>query len=166
MTDLVLPQQLLEHSLISAHSLLLSRLAAEQAAATATGAVATLVDPSRWESVDPSHGNRHLLLLDAVKHAAELEGVKAHWNDTQGRGTIVSVHRVQNPSLHQRYAEVKQNLIKDGVQHQSEVIAYHGTRSNDPALIYDSKTGFDVSRGMARPGSVLDYSHCEQQSLS
>ncbi len=108
--------------------------------------------PLHWESIDPSHGNRHLLLLDPVKHAEELAHIKSHWQTTSGVGSILSVHRIQNPALHRRYAEAKQQMQQSGEEHQAEVIAYHGTSQNSPSLIYDSPTGFDISKGQSRPG--------------
>ncbi len=110
--------------------------------------------PQHWSLVDPAHGNRHLMLLDHVKHSRELAEIKAHWQSTGGYGVILSVHRIQNPALHQRYEEAKQRLQQSGEQHQADATAYHGTRLNDPALIYDSPTGFDVSKGTALAGSV------------
>jgi hypothetical protein len=59
------------------------------------------------------------------------------------------VHRIQSNALHHRFEGMRRNT--PGL---SEQVAYHGTRTNVPALIYDSPTGFDMSRGTARPGSV------------
>ena len=82
--------------------------------------------------------------------------MEKHWQQTKGQGTIVSVHRIQNPALHRRFvAEAKRHgggwFSSSGLK---EMVAYHGTRANAPALIYDSPTGFDMSCGVARYGSV------------
>ncbi len=122
----------------------LHRLVSEAADAAAA--------PAHWESINPAHGNRHLLMLNPVKHANELAEVKRHWKKTQGVGSILSVHRIQNAALHRRYEEAKQQLQQSGKKHQADIIAYHGTSQKRPALIYDSPTGFDISKGMARPG--------------
>jgi hypothetical protein len=105
--------------------------------------------PSHWEPIDPAHGDKHLLQLTKEKHSAELAEVEQHWQQTDGDGTIVRVHRIQNPALHRRF---------EGTRRQTpglvDTIAYHGTRLNAPALIYDSPTGFSVPRGSYAPGSV------------
>ncbi len=108
--------------------------------------------PAEWSLVNAAHGNRHLLLLDRVNHAQELAEIQAHWQSTGGYGVILSVHRIQNPSLHRRYDETKQRLQQSGKKHQSDVVAYHGTLANNPALIYDSPTGFDISKGYCAEG--------------
>ncbi len=108
--------------------------------------------PQHWSLVDPAHGNRHLMLLDSVKHSQELAEIKAHWQSTGGHGIILSVHRIQNPALHRRYEEAKQRLQQSGKKHQTDVVAYHGTLVNNPALIYDSPTGFDISKGHCAEG--------------
>jgi hypothetical protein len=108
--------------------------------------------PAEWSLVNQSHGNRHLMLLDPVKHAEELAHLKSHWQATSGVGSILSVHRIQNPALHRRYEEAKQRLQQSGEQHETEVIAYHGTYANNPALIYDSPTGFAISKGHCAEG--------------
>ncbi len=113
--------------------------------------------PAHWQPVDRTHGNRHLLLLDSVKHAKELQEIESHWQQTRGAGTILSVYRIQNPSLHRRYEEAKQQLQQSGEGHKADVIAYHGTRWNNPELIYDSPTGFDINKGRARSGSAADF---------
>jgi hypothetical protein len=116
----------------------------EQAAAAAA-----LEDPAHWEPVDPTHGNKHLMHLAKGKHDAELGEVEQHWQQTFGHGSIVSVHRIQNSGLHHRFERMRQNTPS-----MTEQVAYHGTRTNVPALIYDCPTGFDMSRGLHRPGSV------------
>jgi hypothetical protein len=120
-----------------------------EAAEAVAAATAGPKDPAHWESVDTKHGNKHLLQLTKEKRSAELGEVEQHWQNTQGQGTIVSVHRIQNSALHHRFEGMRQTT--PGL---TEQVAYHGTRTNVPALIYDSLTGFDMRRGMAQPGSV------------
>lgn len=103
--------------------------------------------PPHWE-LDHTGTLPMLVLLDGQKHAAELAEVTASWRHTGGLGSIVSVHRVQNPALLQRFVQHKQQL---GWSHR-ELQVWHGTRTNDPALIYATPTGFDMSRGDARAG--------------
>jgi hypothetical protein len=70
-------------------------------------------------------------------------------------GSLVRVYRVQNLAQHQRYEAAKTALLtKSGKAVQVNLIAYHGTSTNAPWLITDSDTGFDVSKGVAVPGSV------------
>jgi hypothetical protein len=105
--------------------------------------------PHHWEHINSKRGNKHLVQLTKEKHADELAEVEQHWQQTDGDGTIVAVHRIQNSALHHRFEGARQST--PGLVEQ---IAYHGTSANVPALIYDSPKGFDMSRGMAQPGSV------------
>jgi hypothetical protein len=128
----------------------------------AAALVARLDDPGHWQPVaaKPGHSRHLLLLTETDKHASELAEVKQHWKDTGGFGRVVSVHRIQNSALHRRFEEKKIALEqqrrgqKDIIKPVEETVAYHGTRSNVPALIYDSPTGFEVSRGESAEGSV------------
>jgi hypothetical protein len=124
--------------------------AAAKAAAAKAAAAAAHKDPAHWEAVNGAHGNKHLVQLTEEKHAAELAAVKRHWKKTKGVGTVVSVHRIQNSALHRRFAKARQCTQLS----LPEKIAYHGTRSNVPAKIYDSPTGFNMRRGVHAPGSV------------
>jgi hypothetical protein len=110
--------------------------------------------PQHWETVDTTHGNKHLLLLTKQKHLDELTEVEKHWEQTDGQGRIVAVHRIQNSALHHRFEGMRKNTPS-----LTEQAAHHGTRANVPALIYDSPTGFDMSRGMSTPGLVT-VCHC------
>ncbi len=87
-----------------------------------------------------------LHLLDPLRHATELSAVVTHWRATNGVGSILTVHRIENPSLLRRYEEARRVPFWSK-QHQTDVTAYHGTRAIDPVLIYDSPTGFDISKG-------------------
>ena len=110
--------------------------------------------PAHWDIIDPANENKTLVLLDSIKHSAELSAIQSHWK--MGAGPhIVSVHRIQNISLQQRYDQAKMKLQRDHIPPENmDIIAYHGTSFNDPALIYNSPTGFDISKGTARAGSV------------
>jgi hypothetical protein len=103
--------------------------------------------PRHWEPVDPAHGNKHLVLLTTAKHADELTQVEQHWKQTNGQGNIVSVHRIQNSALHHRFETARSQTLN-----LTEQLAYHGTSTNAPVLIYNSPTGFDMRRGAAQPG--------------
>ena len=126
----------------------LSRVVSGLAELTAP-ALADLSLPRHWEPVNPAHDNKHLVLLTKEKHAAELAEVEQHWQQTQGYGCIVSVHRIQNSALHQRFEGMRKSTPS-----LTEQVAYHGTRLNVPAGIYDSPTGFNMICGTARSGSV------------
>jgi hypothetical protein len=110
---------------------------------------AALKDPAHWEAVDTKHGNKHLVRLTKGKHGAELGEVEQHWQNTQGHGTIVSVHRIQNSALHQRFEGARLDTPS-----LTEQVAYHGTLANVPAGIYDSPTGFNMRCGVYAPGSA------------
>jgi len=112
-------------------------------------AAAALKDPAHWEPVDPTHGNQHLVQLTKGKYGAELGEVEQHWLQTFGHGRIASVHRIQNGVLHRRFETARFQAPT-----LAERVAYHGTRLNVPAGIYDSPMGFNMRCGVYVPGSV------------
>lgn len=116
--------------------------------------------PAHWDPVDPSHGNKTLVLLSKAnpKHASELTQVQQSWTGTAGIGSIVTVHRVQNLALWRAYEAKKAELQKSGSLIKSDMVVYHGTRANAPELIHAGSVGFDPSLGASHPGSVASRS--------
>jgi hypothetical protein len=112
--------------------------------------------PDHWDPIDPAHGNTTLVLLDATnpQHAREIDDVKNEYKATNGIGFIHSIHRIQNKHLHVRYEQTKKRMHLQYTTVVSDKIVYHGTRFNDPSLIYATKTGFDPSQGQAAAGHV------------
>jgi hypothetical protein len=134
--------------------------ATAKAVAAKAAAAAALKNPAHWETVDRAHGNKHLVRL-TTKHRAELTAVKRHWKSTNGLGRVISVHRIQNGALHRRFEKMRKSHPK-----LAEKVAYHGTRANVPASIYDSPSGFDMSRGAYAPGSVKAHTNLKSQAVS
>ena len=63
---------------------------------------------------------------------------------TMPPSTIVQITRIQNKWLWERYVFQQKRLgVKNG-GNVNELELFHGTRSNDPKLIYENEDGFDM----------------------
>ena len=63
---------------------------------------------------------------------------------TMPNSTIVQISRIQNKWLWERYVFQRKRLgIKNGGR-INELELFHGTRSNDPKVIYENEDGFDM----------------------
>ena len=58
--------------------------------------------------------------------------------------TIVSIDRIQNQWLWQRYFQHKEMIREKNKGAVNEMELFHGTRNNDPKSIYSSEEGFDM----------------------
>ena len=100
-----------------------------------------LTFPPEWQ---PQNKTTELFLLSPEtaewKHVAQL----FQQSMPQSVCTILSVKRIQNKWLWERYFQHRKRLhVKnDGIVNEKEL--FHGTRTNEPRLIYESEDGFDM----------------------
>ena len=74
----------------------------------------------------------------------EWNKVTALFKTTMPHSNILQVERIQNKWLWDRYVFQRKRLgIKNGGQ-TNEIELFHGTRSNDPKVIYENEDGFDM----------------------
>ena len=85
---------------------------------------------------------------------------------TMPRVRVTSIQRIQNTWLWERYVQHKKRLHSKNNGVVNEMELFHGTRNNDPKLIYEGEDGFDMRYsaqgmwGMANYFAVnASYSH-------
>ena len=105
-------------------------------------------------------------LFDVAQGTPEWICVAQRFQHTMPQAPITSIQRIQNTWLWERYVQHKKRLHtkNNGVVNEMEL--FHGTRNNDPKLIYESEDGFDMRYsaqgmwGMANYFAVnASYSH-------
>ena len=63
---------------------------------------------------------------------------------TMPQARVTSVQRIQNTWLWERYVQHKKRLHTKNNGMVNEMDLFHGTRNNDPKLIYEGEDGFDM----------------------
>ena len=112
--------------------------------------------PSHWER----HGEEEELKVVPVNpHSREFKEIAALFTRTMptDKCTIQRLERVQNKVLWMRYRDCKERFGRD-LPSAGEKLLFHGTRQNDPEVIYRSDAGFDVGHsrvGMWGPGNYF-----------
>ena len=98
----------------------------------------------------PSHWERHgveeeLKVVPVSPHSREFKEIAALFTRTMptDRYTIQRLERVQNKILWMRYRDCKERFGRD-LPSAGEKHLFHGTRQNDPEVIYSGDVGFDV----------------------
>ena len=125
--------------------------------------------PEEWEQQ-----TRNLELFPLTCGSMEWRKVESRFNATLPSKSIKCVYRIQNKWLWERYAQHKQRLSYKNNGSVNEKDLFHGTRNNDPKLIYEGEDSFDMrfsAQGMwglanyfAVNASYSDsYAYCNSQ---
>ena len=104
--------------------------------------------------------------LDPLTEVEEYERVANQFLLTLPNAEILRVERVQNKLLWRKYVN-RSKLMRDfDTTHLREELLFHGTRDNDPQLIFKGDEGFDMrysAQGMWGQGNYFavnsSYSH-------
>jgi hypothetical protein len=102
--------------------------------------------PPEWQPQ-----TQNLVLCPVTEGSQEWNRVVGNFRSTLPSKTIIQVARIQNKWLWERYAQHKQRLTYKNSGRVNEKELFHGTRGNDPRLIYEGEDGFDMrysSKGM------------------
>ena len=94
--------------------------------------------PTDWQ---PQTANLELFPL--APNSMEWNKVEACFRATLSSQHIHQITRIQNKWLWERYAQHKQRLAYKNNGAVNEEL-FHGTRHNDPKLIYEGEDGFDM----------------------
>ena len=94
--------------------------------------------PQEWQSQ-----TQNLEIFPVHSGSAEWHKVVGNFNSTLPN-TVIKVIRIQNKWLWERYAQHKQRLAYKNDGNVNERELFHGTRGNDPRLIYEGEDGFDM----------------------
>ena len=121
--------------------------------------------PDHWDSMDDKDEVK-VFPLDPLEEIEEYERVTSQFLLTLPNVEILRVERVQNKLLWRRYVN-RSKLMRDfDTSHLREELLFHGTRTNDPQLIYKGDEGFDMrysAQGMWGQGNYFavnsSYSH-------
>ncbi|KAM9954598.1 hypothetical protein ACTFIW_003198 [Dictyostelium discoideum] len=105
--------------------------------------------PNKWDIIYKQRENQ-VFLIKINKGSSEYIIVSERFNETMSNSfEIIKIERVQNKSLWRNFDESRKRLNeKYQVSNLDflESTLFHGTRTNDPKLIFSSKVGFDIGK--------------------
>ena len=83
-------------------------------------------------------------LLDPDTEAEEYTRVQGEFNLTLPQRKVLKIYRIQNKVLWDKYRNrsKKMMVVNEGIL--KEELLFHGTRTNNPELIYKDESGFDM----------------------
>ena len=102
--------------------------------------------PDEWE---PQQKTTELFTVQ--QGSTEWQRVEGKFALTMGAGKIKAIARIQNKWVWEKYATQKKRLDRKNSGLVNEMELFHGTRGNNPKVIYDGEEGFDMrysSQGM------------------
>ncbi|KAM9989033.1 hypothetical protein ACTFIY_005083 [Dictyostelium cf. discoideum] len=105
--------------------------------------------PKKWDIIYKQRDNQ-VFLIKIDKGSSEYIMVSKRFNETMSNSfEIIKIERIQNKSLWRNFDESR-NRLNEKYQVSNldflESTLFHGTRTNDPKLIFSSKVGFDISK--------------------
>ena len=95
--------------------------------------------PPEWEPQ-----TQNLQLWRVAQGSPEWNRVVGNFQSTLPSTRVIEVTRIQNKWLWERYVQHKQRLSFKNNGSVNEKELFHGTRGNDPKLIYEGEDGFDM----------------------
>lgn len=107
---------------------------------------AAIAYPPEWE---PQTKTTELFEISRI--STERQYVISMFQTTLSSAKIVSVKRIQNKWLWERYEHNKRRLEEKNAGRINEKLLFHGSRNSPAEVIYDSEEGFDMrfsSKGM------------------
>ena len=83
-------------------------------------------------------------LLDPEDESDEYSRIQGEFNLTLPTREVKKIFRIQNKLLWDSYRKCSETMlnVNDGII--KEELLFHGTRNNDPKLIYEDENGFDM----------------------
>ncbi|KAN0031400.1 hypothetical protein ACTFIV_005264 [Dictyostelium citrinum] len=104
--------------------------------------------PKKWD-INNQRDNQ-VFLVTIEKGSSEYITVSERFNETMSSSSeIVKLERIQNKTLWRNFDESRKKLnekYKVSNLDFLESTLFHGTRSNDPKLIFSSDVGFDIGK--------------------
>ena len=95
--------------------------------------------PTEWQ---PQSSTTEVFLV--VQGTAEWNQVERKFRATLGASQIATISRIQNSWLWDKYCSHKKRLSLKNSGRVNEMELFHGTRGNDPKLLYEGEDGFDM----------------------
>ena len=106
---------------------------------SAPSAVHSFARPIEWEPQSDS-----IELKDVSQGSSEWNKILHRMQETIPTVNLVSIKRIQNEFLWEKYCQHKERMGRKGAERINEMELFHGTRSNPPEDIYMSEEGFDM----------------------
>ena len=101
--------------------------------------VQSFARPVEWEpQSDP------IELKDVQQGLSEWNKILNRMQETIPSVNIISIKRIQNEHLWEKYCQHKERMGRKGLNRINEMELFHGTSSNLPEDIYKSEEGFDM----------------------
>ena len=99
--------------------------------------------PDTWDAMKDDEEVK-LSLIDPDTEFEEYTRIHDEFKLTLPQRNIIKIHRVQNKPLWDEYTKCSRKMekVNDGIL--KEELLFHGTRNNDPKLIYGGSSGFDM----------------------
>ncbi len=113
----------------------------------------SLPTPSNWEPQSDKFA-----LKEVARSSEEWKNVEQQFHKTLPGTRIVTIKRIQNKWLWDRYSFAKQRMSERNAGRVNEQMLFHGTRGTAPEKIYKSEQGFDFrfsSNGMWGTGTYF-----------
>lgn len=85
-----------------------------------------------------------IFLLDPDTEVEEYTRVQGEFNLTLPHRKVVKIHRIQNKPLWNKYRQCSETMMTVNEGILKEELLFHGTRNNNPELIYQDDSGFDM----------------------
>ena len=106
---------------------------------TASGAQADILYPIEWEAQIST-----IQLFELDRYSRERIRLISAFKETMPDADIISVQRIQNKWLWEKYSQHKERIREknDGVVNEKEL--WHGSRKSSSDNIYNSEEGFDM----------------------
>jgi hypothetical protein len=96
-------------------------------------------------------------LFPVLQGSTEWQHVEGQFRSTMGSGKVRSITRIQNTWIWKKYAFQKKRLDAKNGGRVNEMELFHGTRQNDPRVIYEGEDGFDMRYGRNGMWGVANY---------
>ncbi len=120
--------------------------------------------PSNWEVQTDKFA-----LKEVLHSSSEWTEIENRFHKTLPSTGIVSIKRIQNKWLWDRYSFAKQRMSERNAGIVNEQMLFHGTRETPPEKIYNSEQGFDFrfsTKGMWGTGTYFAINASYSQSYS
>ena len=95
--------------------------------------------PPEWQ-----HQTKNTELFELPKSGDEFSHIDSMFRLTMPTAVILSIKRIQNNWLWERYVITRRRISKKNNGRVNEKELFHGSRSSRASMIYDSEEGFDM----------------------
>ena len=95
--------------------------------------------PTEWEPQSTP-----IELKDVAVGSSEWTGILQRIQETIPNVNLVSIERIQNEFLWEKYCQHKERMSRKGPERVNEMELFHGTSETSPEDIYKSEEGFDM----------------------